>query len=159
MRCHTFHAIDQVIRPNDCSDTVRKEPIFQSKLSKGDDEWSTVKTILGWIVNIQAMTISLSDHHKDRLLTLLKTSCQAKQMQVEEWYQLLGELCSMALAIPCIAGCFSHLQFALKPRAHTIYITKPERDQLKDFLWLAKSIILQPTHLAEVVPTPPSYHS
>ena len=156
-RC-TFHAINNVIRPNDNSDSIRKEPISQSKLTKGDDKWSTLKTILGWIVDTQAMTISLPDHRKERLLTLLKTACQAKQMPVQDWHQLLGELCSMALAIPGSAGCFSHLQFALKPHARTINITKPVRNPLQDFLWLAKSITSCPTHLAEVVPTPPSYH-
>jgi len=63
----------------------------------------------------------------------------------------------MAIAIPGSKGCFSFLQHALRPGAARIKITKQVRDQLLDFLWLSEDVCNHPTHLAEVVPTPPSY--
>ena len=63
----------------------------------------------------------------------------------------------MAIAIPVSNGCLSFLQHALRPGAQRIKITKEVRDRLLDFLWLAEDVCDRPTHLAEVVPTPPSY--
>ena len=64
----------------------------------------------------------------------------------------------MSLALPGSAGCFSHLQEALGHAQNRVKITQPVRDQLLDFKWMADSISKRPTHLAEVVPTPPSYY-
>ena len=81
-----------------------------------------------------------------------------KRASVNEWQRLLGELRSMSLALPGSAGCFSHLQEALGHARNRIKITQPIRDQLLDFKWIANSISERPTHLAEVVPTPPAYY-
>ena len=157
VRRHTFHNIDKVFRPNDASDTNRKQPISESKLGKGDDQWSTQKVILGWLIDTVAMTISLPPHRQERLLSLLGTIIKRKRASVQEWHQLLGELRSMSLAIPGSRGCFSFLQHALRPGAKRITITQPIRDQLMDFLHLAQDVVNRPTHIAEVVPTPPTY--
>jgi len=63
----------------------------------------------------------------------------------------------MAIAILGSKGCFSFLQHALCPRATRIKITREVRDQLLNFLWLSEDVCNRPTHLVEVVPTPPSY--
>jgi len=63
----------------------------------------------------------------------------------------------MAIVIPGSKGCFSFLQHALRPGAAHIKITKEVCDQLFHFLWLSEDVCNRPTHLAEVVPTPPSY--
>ena len=158
VRRHTFHNIDKVFRPNDAMDILnRKQPISESKLGKGDDNWSTQKVILGWLIDTIAMTISLPPHRQERLLTLLGTLTKRKRASVQEWHQLLGELRSMSLAIPGSRGCFSFLQHALRPGAKRITITQPVRDQLLDFLHLAQDVVERPTHIAEVVPTPPTY--
>ena len=158
VRRHTFHEIDKAFRPNDQYDSFRKQPISESKLGKGDDCWSTQKVILGWLIDTISMTISLPPHRQERLLTLLGTITKRKRASVQEWHQLLGELRSMSIAIPGSRGCFSFLQHALRPGAKRIHITQPVRDQLLDFLHLAQDITSRPTHIAEVVPTPPTYY-
>ena len=158
VRRHTFHEIDKAFRPNDQHDSFRKQPISESKLGKGDDCWSTQKVILGWLIDTIAMTISLPPHRQERLLTLLGTITKRKRASVQEWHQLLGELRSMSIAIPGSRGCFSFLQHALRPGAKRIHITQPVRDQLLDFLHLAQDVTSRPTHIAEVVPTPPTYY-
>ena len=47
----------------------------------------------------------------------------------------------MSLAIPGSKGCFSFLQDTLKSGATKVHITKVVRDQLQDFLCLAKDIV------------------
>ena len=157
VRRHTYHAIDEVFRPNDSTDVNRKAPISLKKLEKGDDAWSTTKTILGWTINSATKTISLPEHRRERLLELLGTMVKRRRASRKEWHQLLGELRSMALALPGSLGCFSFLQEALAGNRQRIKITPRIRDQLKDLLWLAERLAERPTHLAEVVPTPPTY--
>jgi len=157
VRRTTFHSIDLIFRPNDEHDDGRKQPISEKKLQKGDDFWSTQKIILGWLIDTSSKTISLPPHRQVRILELLRSVVKRKRTSVKEWQKLLGELRSMALAIPGSQGCFSFLQHALRPGAARIIITKEVRDQLLDFLWISEDVCNRPTHLAEVVPTPPSY--
>ena len=68
----TLHAIDQVLRPLQHSDSpMRKEPSSVKKLAQGDAHWSTQKRILGWDVDTVAGTLSLPPHRCDRLYALL----------------------------------------------------------------------------------------
>ena len=74
VRLHLFHAVDSVFRPNDYYDILaRREPISLSKLRKGDCSWSTIKTILGWVLNTVARTISLPLHRQERLGKILES--------------------------------------------------------------------------------------
>ena len=108
-----FHAIDSVFRPNGPGDYHRKEPNSRKKLLQGDAFWSTQKIILGWFIDTLAMTITLPQHRQDRLLELLQSTIQRKSMDKIGLQKLLGELRSMALALPGSHGCFSFLQDAL----------------------------------------------
>ena len=154
----TYHAIDAVFRPNDDKDVNRRQPISVKKLLKGDDSWSSQKVILGWLIDAIANSLALPAHRQAKLLSLLNNLLLRKRSTVSDWHQLLGELRSMSLAVPGSRGCFSFLQHALKPGAKRIKITPTVRDQLKDFLWLANDVSSRPTHLSEIVPTPPTYY-
>ena len=63
----------------------------------------------------------------------------------------------MSLAIPGSSGCFSFLQHALRPGAQRIKITNKVCDQLLDAICLAEDVSSVPTHIAKIVPAPPSY--
>ena len=157
VRWHTFHHIHGVLRPNDELDMDRKTPISVKKLAKGDDFWATEKVVLGWLINTLSRTITLPPHRRDRLHNLLDTMLRRKRASRQEWQRLLGELRSMQLALPGSEGCFSFLQEALGVGNQRVKISELVRDQLKDFKWIASSLTTRPTHLAEVVPTPPTY--
>jgi len=67
-----LHSIDQVFRPLDSTDTAhRKEPVSIKKLLSGDAAWTTSKTILRWVIDTEAMTISLPQHRQDQLRDIL----------------------------------------------------------------------------------------
>ena len=103
------------------------------------------------------MTISLPPHWQQRLLQILRAVLQRKRASVTECHKLLGELCSMSMAVPGSDGCFYFLQDALKPHRKRIKITPTVCDQLQDFLWVTESVVSRPTHIAEIVPTPGIY--
>lgn len=109
-----LHSIDQVFRPLPADDaSCRKEPISVKKLKQGDASWSTRKTILGWDFDTKSETLTLPPHRLDRLYELLNSFTPTrKRAPISEWRRL-GELRSMAAALPGARGLFSVLRDAL----------------------------------------------
>jgi len=56
-----LHSIDCIFCPLAASDSPTcQEPVSLKKLASGDGQWSTTKTILGWVIDTVVMTITLS---------------------------------------------------------------------------------------------------
>ena len=64
----------------------------------------------------------------------------------------------MSLLIPVSRSFFSLLQYMLKPGAQRITLIETIKGQLKDFLFLSQDVKNRPTHIGEIVPTPPTYY-
>ncbi len=158
-----FHAIDKVLRPLDAHDPPsRQEAVSLKKLLQGDGSWSTVKTILGWIVDTDAMTISLPERRRERLRELLDSITPTQhRLARKKWHKLLGELRSMALALPGSRGLFSALQAPGTRKenpqsASRLRLSPAFHHAIDDFRALATALDTRPTRIAEVVPTLPS---
>jgi hypothetical protein len=64
--------VDQVFPPVDPGDSIfRNEPSSVKKMLQGDANWLTCKTILGWITDTVAMTISLPPRRLQHLADIL----------------------------------------------------------------------------------------
>ena len=160
-----FDAIDQIFRPLDNADSpYRKEPASVKKLKQGDADWGTCKTILGWILDTQSMTLSLPPRRMTRLAKILASiPLTQKRTTINRWHQILGELRSMSLAIPGSRGLFSHMQEALRHREGHPHRGKPRlslhagvHDALQHFRLLHHDLTRRPTRLYELVPLPPT---
>jgi hypothetical protein len=150
-----MNAVDQVFRANDSDDKKsRTEPISVKKLQKGDCSWSTLKTVLGWIIDTVAMTIALPVHRVERLAEILAQIPKSqKRIGVKKWHKMLGELRSMSLALPGARHLFSHMQLALSHKFGTrVALKKGVHQALDDFTMLLKDIEARPTRIAELVP-------
>jgi hypothetical protein len=152
-------ALDDVLRPLDSTDPVtRQEPASVKKLLKGDACWSTLKTVLGWLIDTVRGTIELPPHRVERIQGLFNLFKGRRRVAVKQWHQLLGELRSMTLAIPGGTGMFSHLQEALRVNDKSrVKLTQAVHDQLADFEFLTRSLSERPTRIAEIVPTEPTH--
>ena len=97
VRCTLMHALYSVLRPLDeYDDAARREPVSMKKLLKGDCSWGTIKNVLGW-----SMTIHLPQHRAERLAEILASiPITQKRTSVKKWHKVLGELRSMAIALP-----------------------------------------------------------
>ena len=105
------------------------------------------------------MTIHLPQRRLDRLDEILASLPKTqRRTSIKKWHQILGELRSMALAIPGARGLFSELQFALKsrPAEHRINLSKGVHDALNDFRLLVDDLARRPTRLYELVPLSPT---
>ena len=150
-----LHAIDDVIRPLSESDNVhRREPVSLKKLRQGDCSWSTVKLILGWVIDTVSMTIHLPPHRLERLGEILASiPATQKRTSVKKWHKVLGELRSMSLALPGARNLFSHMQHALSSKLKgRVALNKGVHDALDDFRWILADIASRPTRIAELVP-------
>lgn len=126
---------------------------------KGDAAWLTRKTVLGWIIDTLSMTITLAPHRLERLHEILEgIRPNQKRVSVQTWHKVMGELRSMAVAIPGARGLFSSLQEAFRRVDATkkrLRLTAMAHDFLDDFRWLAKDLGKRPTRIAEVIPSEP----
>ena len=97
-----LHALDQVFRPLNVNDnTHRQELASLKKLWKGDGTWTTLKEILGWLIDTITGTIELTPHQKQCLDDILtEILATRKKVPVQLWHKVLGELRSMTIAIP-----------------------------------------------------------
>ena len=148
-------AIDEVFRPLSPLDKPsRREPISIKKLLKGDCSWSTVKLVLGWIINTVDQTITLPQHRVERLAEILSSIPKSqKRISIRKWHKVLGELRSMSLALPGAKHLFSHMQHALlQQKGGRLSLKKGVHAAISDFKWILRDIEARPTRIAELVP-------
>ena len=100
------------------------------------------------------MTVHLPHHRAERLAEILASILiNQKRISIRKWYKVLGELCSMALALPGACHFFSHMQLALfKNIKNCVNLTKGVHDALEDFRWILRDIKLCPTRIAKLIP-------
>ena len=81
---------------------------------------------------------------------------------MDKWHKTLGELRSMALALPGDHGLFSQMQEALcHVKGKRVTLSPGVHDALDDFKWLAEDVANRPTQMYELVPLHPTvdgYH-
>jgi hypothetical protein len=106
-----LHTIDQVFWTLSYANHLSwKEPTLTKKLAKGNGQWETRKTILGWDIDTVAGTMQLPEHRAQQLHELLElVPPEATCISERRWHHLLGKLRSMVLAIPGGRGLFSTL--------------------------------------------------
>jgi hypothetical protein len=127
------------------------------KLLEGDCSWGTIKLILGWIIDTDNLTIRLPPHRIARLADILASVPRSQhRTSIKKWHSILGELRSMALALPGARNIFSTMQNALANKTGgRVALHKGVHDALDDFRWIHKHISTRPTRIAELVPLHP----
>ena len=111
VRCILLHGIDDVFRPLDKRDIPhRREPVSLKKLRKGDCSWSTVKKVLGWVIDTANMTIHLPERRVKRLADILASlSPTQKPTSTKKWHKAQGPR-QAAIDVPCDARRTASLQ-------------------------------------------------
>ena len=112
------------------------------KLQQGDCSWGTIKLVLGWVIDTVAMTIQLPQRRVERLAEILASIPRTqKRTSAKKWHKVLGELRSMALALPGSRNIFSQLQNALSTKKGArVTLRKGVHDALDDFRWMHENI-------------------
>jgi hypothetical protein len=151
------------MRPLDSEDSpFRQDPASVKKMGKGDATWTTLKPILGWILNTLDKTISLPPHCLVQVRDILNyIGPNQRRVALNKWQQVLGELRSMTLTSPAAIELFSVIQESLKSSdCSRVRLTQHTHTFLQDFRWLVEDVGARPTKIDELVPdASPSTHS
>lgn len=154
-----LHVIDSLFRPLSPDDhPSRKEPVSVKKAMQGDAYWETRKVVLGWLIDTVQLTLELPERRRKRLHEILASiPLHQRRTSVRKWHKILGELRSMAIALPGARGMFSQLQLALqRAPAHRVRLDRGVHDAIQDFRWLAANLTDRPTRLPELTELPPT---
>ena len=88
--------------------------------------------------------------------------CTQHRVGVDKRHRVLGELCSMALALPGARGLFSQMQEALcHVKGQRVTLSTGVHEALEEFKCLAGDVANRPTRMYELVPLRPTvdgYH-
>jgi hypothetical protein len=143
---------------HDPPDTPHKRVISMSKVEAGDALFSSTKCILGWEIDTHRMHLRLPAHHQQRLCELIQTTLHRPFSTRQRWQSLLGELCSVTLAIHSSKYLFSILQHALTHASHRRFcITSLLKQPLLDCDTLLHQLASVPVLIAMTVPHAPHY--
>jgi hypothetical protein len=121
-KCTLLHTLDTMLRPLDRFDSVHgQDPASIKKMAKCESSWATIKVITGWIINKMDGIVSFSAHRLSHICEILASiSATHRRASLKKWQQVLGELRSMALAIPTAIGLFYILTKSHPPRGAAI---------------------------------------
>ena len=152
MFCHLFHQIERVFRPNEESDTDRKNPISQKKLGQENGAWSTQKIVLGWDIDTINHLLRLPPRRQENVAAALEAiPRKAHSTSLGKWRKILGLLRSITTAIARSRGMFTRVQHALKRvTGRHVQLTADVYDDLKAWRELVRSLARRPTHLRKL---------
>jgi hypothetical protein len=153
-----LHSLDNIFCPLDATNpATRKDMASLKTFAKGNVCYATRKVLLGWIVDSLLGIFALPAHRYARLLEIFTDLKGHQRVSLKKWHRVLGELCSMTLAIPGGRGLFSHFQHGFKHQdKFRIKIDPGICAQLDDFEHLARDLGARPTQLSEIVPDLPA---
>ena len=81
-----------------------------------------------------------------------KIPCRQKRIGVDKCHQVLGNLFSLAIALPGTRGIFIHMQeYVHHVDGKHVALTRSVNQALADFQWLAKDLGQCPTRLYGIV--------
>lgn len=113
-----MHAVEQVFPAPDITGHVGgKHPVSEKKLKKGEADWHTAKEVLGWLLDSESRTVTLSPDKKHRR-TPRKSARSCAQVQPPRPVKAIpgtcGKLWFAALCLPTGKSFMIPLNMALR---------------------------------------------
>ena len=135
-----------------------KDSVIMKKLVAGEEDWTFIKEVLGWILDTDAGTVTLLERKLEELLTLVDipaTQCRMGQKDLE---RLVGKIRSMHIAVSGAVAHLFHIQRALNQGGvDQAWLSAAFHRELANWKALALQAASRPTHLAEIVRREPTH--
>jgi len=152
-----LYGVHSIFPPPEVSGHHGQDPISQKKIDQGDGTWSTMKEILGWLVDGANFTIQLTPDKCEKIARLIKKVCKTKFCRVKKFQELAGKLQHASFGIPGGKGLFSPIHQALKNPVKTICITAALCSALQDWRTLVQHLGKHPTPVQLLVTEYPNF--
>ena len=121
-------------------------------LVEGERDYTSVKEVLGWILDMEAGTVTLPERNIEEFLTLVEIPATQRRMGRKYLERLVEKLRSMYLAVPGAVGGLFHIQRALNQGGvDQAWISLAFHLKLADWKALVLQAAPRTTHLAEIV--------
>jgi hypothetical protein len=150
-----LHGIHAIFPPPDVTGHIGgKDPISLKKLQRGDAQWSHQKEILGFVVNGDTKTVSITEARATDIVGEIRKILKKKQVQLKRYRRIVGKIRHVALIMPGVKGLFSPINKALRGEPQTIGLGKNSdvRAAFLDMAHMVSSLARRPTHIKELVP-------
>ena len=107
-----FHSLEKVFQTCDSGESAnRKEVLSLKKLKAEDCTWSTCQVLLGWVIDMVNTDLSLTPHREDLFKEILAgITTNKKHSGIDKCNRVLGEICSLAAALPDAGGFLYHMK-------------------------------------------------
>ena len=117
-----------------------------------------MKEVLGQIINTDLGTVALSERKLQEIQDLLNIPISQRCMGRKDLERLVGELCSMHLAVPGAVTHLYYIQCALFQAGTDRAWLSPEfHHEITEWKRLADETADRPTHIAEIVRREPTH--
>ena len=128
------------------------------RLLAGEGGWTSFKEVLGWILDTEAGTVTLTEGRLEELLTLVDIPTTQRRMGQKDLEHLVWKLRSMHLAVPGAVAHLFYIQRALNQGGlNQAWLSPAFHCKLADWKALALQAASRPTHLAEIICLEPTH--
>ena len=157
----TMMGIHDVFPP---CDTPNQDPISEKKMEKGDSQFCTQKTLLGFDFNGIDKTIWLEESKRSALLLILKgwiRTCKRTSQGIpfKLFESVLAKIRHAFTSIPAGLGLLSPCNRILAVKPTTVFLqrSQPLRTAISDIYTLLKESVAAPTKCTELIGGWPHY--
>ena len=128
------------------------------RILAGEGDWACVKEVLGWTLYTEVGMPPLLGRKLWELITLVDISVTQYRMGRKDLERLVGNLCSMHLAVPGEVAHLFYIQCALNHGGVERACLLPEfHFKISDWRLLVLQAAARPTHLSEIVRRKPTH--
>jgi hypothetical protein len=156
-----LHAIHDLFPPPAVTGSTMEDPISISKLTS-EGPWSTTKEVLGWVLNGQHRTVSITQAKGDSLTAQLNSMLHHKRVNLKQLVKLQGKLNWLSNALVTGKPLLGEMDMFLQQQHYTNHrwITLPPHilTLLTEWKILIKHLHARPISVYELRPaTTPAY--
>ncbi|KAG7352982.1 hypothetical protein IV203_009030 [Nitzschia inconspicua] len=154
-----LHAIHDLFPPPDITGSTMEDPISIKKLAS-EGTWSTTKEVLGWLLNGQERTVSITYQKFQKVTSQISTLRRRRRVPMKDLVKLQGKLNWLSNAIVTGKPLLGELDMFLHQHRHQNWVTLPSDILilLQDWQLLIQQLHARPISVHELLPnSKPAY--
>ena len=152
-----LHGIHSVFPPPEVTGHNGEDPIAQKKLRAGEGHWASTKEVLGWMIDGEFYTITLPTAKLEKLVHDIRNMEQRKAIPFKQFQKIAGRLQHAALGLVGGTTLMSPIWQAMQGEPAYINVKEATKTALKDWRWMIKNLLKNPTDISLLVIDDPDY--
>jgi hypothetical protein len=155
-----LHAINDIFPPPAQTGSKLDHPISIKKLQE-EGRWSTQKEILGWLIDGQHKTITITDTKCNKIYSDLTKSINQPRLPIKKFESIKGKLNWLSDAVvtgkPLLGDLDNYFHHQQKHTSRWTTLPPHIIQSLRDWRTILHRLKSRPTSVHELIPTPPAF--